>query len=135
MLETAIALIVGFAIGYGVREWRSRRRRQAERRRRGSFWDITLLGMTRFAQVARVPSPGPLAKPQSPGGVGALTARHRRQGDRVSKAQADRGCHAALSRSIALRVVIIFRMTATMMTLDFLSAAARRLWKVLRAGL
>ena len=49
----------------------------------GSFWDITLLGMTRFAQVARVPSPGPLAMPQSPGGVGALTARHRRQGDRV----------------------------------------------------
>src|SRR6516165_12816337 len=40
-------------------------------------------------------------------------------------AQTDRGCHAALSRSIALRVVIIFRMTATMMTLDFLSAAAR----------
>jgi hypothetical protein len=31
--------------------------------------------------------------------------------------QADCGCHAALSRSIALRVVIIFRMTATMMTL------------------
>src|SRR5262245_54495077 len=53
----------------------------------------------------------------------------------VLLAQADRGCHAALSRSIALRVVIIFRMTATMMTLDFLSASARRLWKVLRAGL
>jgi hypothetical protein len=45
----------------------------------------------------------------------------------VLLAQADRGRHAALSRSIALRVVIIFRMTATMMTLDFLSAAARRL--------
>jgi len=42
----------------------------------------------------------------------------------VLLAQADRGCHAALSRSIALRVVIIFRMTATMMTLDFLSAVA-----------
>src|SRR5262245_32180341 len=53
----------------------------------------------------------------------------------VLLAQADRGCHAALSRSIALRVVIIFRMTATMMTLDFLSAAASRLWKALRAGL
>ena len=50
-------------------------------------------------------------------------------------AQADWGCHAVLSRSIALRVVIIFRMTATMMTLDFLSASARRLEKVLRAGL
>src|SRR6516162_2396730 len=49
--------------------------------------------------------------------------------------QADCGCHAALSRSIALRVVIIFRMTATMMTLDFLSASARRLCKALRAGL
>jgi hypothetical protein len=35
------------------------------------------------------------------------------------------GCHAALSRSIALRVVIIFRMTATMMILDFLLAWAR----------
>ena len=43
--------------------------------------------------------------------------------------------HRRAARSIALRVVIIFRMTATMMTLDFLSAAARRLWKVLRAGL
>jgi hypothetical protein len=34
MLEIAIALIVGFALGYGVREWVSRRRRQAERQRR-----------------------------------------------------------------------------------------------------
>jgi hypothetical protein len=33
-METAIALIVGFAIGYGFREWLSRRRRQAERERR-----------------------------------------------------------------------------------------------------
>jgi hypothetical protein len=47
----------------------------------------------------------------------------------VLLAQVDCGCHAALSRSIALRVVGIFRMTATMMTLDFLSASARRLWK------
>jgi hypothetical protein len=31
--------------------------------------------------------------------------------------------------------VIIFRMTATMMTLDFLSASARQLWNALRAGL
>jgi hypothetical protein len=37
MLETAIALIVGFALGYGVREWLSRRRRQAERQRREAF--------------------------------------------------------------------------------------------------
>src|SRR5262245_548636 len=34
MLEIAIALIVGFALGYGVREWVSRRRRQAARERR-----------------------------------------------------------------------------------------------------
>ena len=57
-----------------------------------------------------------------------------RAGPRSTVAQADRGCHAALSRSMALRVVIIFRMTATMMTLDFLSASARRLEKALRAG-
>jgi hypothetical protein len=30
-----IALIVGFAAGYGVREWVSRRRRQAAERRAG----------------------------------------------------------------------------------------------------
>jgi len=30
MLEIAIILIVGFALGYGVREWILRRRRQAE---------------------------------------------------------------------------------------------------------
>jgi hypothetical protein len=71
MLETAITLIVGFALGYGVREWLSRRRRQAERRRRGSFWDITLLGMTRFAQIAPVPRPGPVAV-RSHGGSGDL---------------------------------------------------------------
>ena len=34
MLEIAIILIVGFALGYGVREWVSRRRHQAERQRR-----------------------------------------------------------------------------------------------------
>jgi hypothetical protein len=34
MLEIAIALIVGFALGYAVREWISRRRRQAARERR-----------------------------------------------------------------------------------------------------
>ena len=32
-----IALIVGFAVGYGVREWISRRRRQAAERRRGDW--------------------------------------------------------------------------------------------------
>jgi len=37
MLETAIVLIIGFVLGYGVREWLSRRRRQAERRRREAF--------------------------------------------------------------------------------------------------
>jgi len=34
MLESAIAVIFGFAAGYGMREWLSRRRRQAERDRR-----------------------------------------------------------------------------------------------------
>jgi hypothetical protein len=34
MLEIAIAFIIGVALGYGIREWISRRRRQAERRRR-----------------------------------------------------------------------------------------------------
>jgi len=37
MLEIAIALIVGFALGYGVPEWVSRRRHQAWGQRR-SFW-------------------------------------------------------------------------------------------------
>ena len=50
-------------------------------------------------------------------------------------AQVDLSCHAVLSRSMALRVVIIFRMTATITTLDFLLASARRLEKALRAGL
>ena len=40
--------------------------------------------------------------------------------------------HSALSRSIALSVTIILRITATMMTLDFLPAAARRFEKALR---
>jgi hypothetical protein len=39
MLQIAIALIIGFALGYGVREWVSRRRRQAEARLK----DIRLL--------------------------------------------------------------------------------------------
>ena len=34
MLEIAIALIVGFALGYGVREWISYRRHQAAAERR-----------------------------------------------------------------------------------------------------
>jgi hypothetical protein len=37
MLETAIVLIGGFGLGYGVREWVSRRRRRAERQRR-ALW-------------------------------------------------------------------------------------------------
>jgi hypothetical protein len=41
ILDLTMALTIGFALGYGVREWISRRRRQAERRRRGldgGFW-------------------------------------------------------------------------------------------------
>jgi hypothetical protein len=34
---SAIALIIGFALGYGVRAWISYQRHQAERRRRGLF--------------------------------------------------------------------------------------------------
>jgi len=38
MTSAIIALIVGFGAGYGVRDWISRRRRQAERQRRqGAF--------------------------------------------------------------------------------------------------
>jgi hypothetical protein len=37
MLEIAISLIVGFALGYGVREWVFRRYRRAEQRRRRPF--------------------------------------------------------------------------------------------------
>jgi len=33
-MEIVIALIVGFGVGYGVREWVSRRRHQAEKERR-----------------------------------------------------------------------------------------------------
>src|SRR5262249_15287658 len=41
ILDLTMALTIGFALGYGVREWISRRRRQAERRRQGlggGFW-------------------------------------------------------------------------------------------------
>jgi hypothetical protein len=34
MLEIAISLIVGFALGYGVREWAFRQNRSQQRRRR-----------------------------------------------------------------------------------------------------
>jgi hypothetical protein len=37
MLEIVISLIIGFALGYGVREWAFRRYRQAEQRRRRPF--------------------------------------------------------------------------------------------------
>ena len=40
-------------------------------------------------------------------------------------AQTEEGRHLVLSRSMALRVTIILRITATMMTLGFLPAAAR----------
>ena len=50
-------------------------------------------------------------------------------------AQAKRAFQAALSRIMAFRVVIIFRMTATMATFDFFPAAERRSWKALSEGL
>jgi hypothetical protein len=37
MLEIAISLIVGFALGYGVREWAFRQNSRGERRRRRPF--------------------------------------------------------------------------------------------------
>jgi hypothetical protein len=43
-------------------------------------------------------------------------------------------CSVIVEHSVE-SVVIIFRMTATMMTLDFVSAPGRRLEKALRAGL
>src|SRR5262245_39407317 len=77
MLETAIALIVGFAIGYGSRVALPPKASSGETAA-GSFWDITLSGMTRSTlQVTRVvPSPGPLPC-RNHQRVGALTlARH-----------------------------------------------------------
>jgi hypothetical protein len=53
----------------------------------------------------------------------------------VLLAQADLSCHAALSWSIALSVVIIFRMTATMMTLDFVSAPGEAIGEGLEGGI
>jgi hypothetical protein len=41
ILDLTMAVTIGFALGYGVREWISRRRRQAELRRQGlggGFW-------------------------------------------------------------------------------------------------
>jgi len=35
MFELFIVLIIGFALGYGIREWISHQRRQAARRRHG----------------------------------------------------------------------------------------------------
>ena len=48
---------------------------------------------------------------------------------------ADRAIDPRLSRSMALRMVMILRMTATMTTLAFFPAAARRSWKALSSGL
>jgi len=71
MLETAIALIVGFALGYGVREWLSPPKAPSGATTAASgFWDITLSGMTRFAQVARC-APAPARCRHRPAGRGA----------------------------------------------------------------
>src|SRR6478736_2468712 len=46
-----------------------------------------------------------------------------------------RSFHNTLSRAMALSVVRIFRITATMTTFDFFPVACRRSWKTLSAGL
>src|SRR3981081_174798 len=46
-----------------------------------------------------------------------------------------RSTHGVSLRSIALSVMIILRITATMTTFGFFPVAARRLWKALSAGL
>ena len=59
----AIALIVGFALGYGVREWLSRRKAPSRRDNGGKrLWGITLSGMTHFAELARCAQPGPVTR-------------------------------------------------------------------------
>lgn len=45
ILDLTMALTIGFALGYGVREWISRRRRQAERRRQGLGAVNTIVGL------------------------------------------------------------------------------------------
>jgi len=50
MLEIAITLIVGFALGYGVREWAFRRDHSQQRRRR-PFWGEARSG-GRLAQIS-----------------------------------------------------------------------------------
>ena len=47
----------------------------------------------------------------------------------------ERSTHGVSLRSIALSVMIILRITATMTTFGFFPVAARRLWKALSAGL
>ena len=43
MLAFGVILLIGFALGYGVREAISRRRREAERRRHLTYWISRLL--------------------------------------------------------------------------------------------
>jgi len=52
MLEIAISLIVGFALGYGVREWLLRQSRSQQRRRR-PFWRCRSAGRVKGANSAR----------------------------------------------------------------------------------
>ena len=47
ILDLTMALTVGFALGYGVREWISRRRRQGERRRQGLGGGLPTTGRAR----------------------------------------------------------------------------------------
>jgi predicted PolB exonuclease-like 3'-5' exonuclease len=49
-MEIAIALIVGVALGYGVREWISRRRRQADCRQ-ARFLDLSIYEQPNRAEL------------------------------------------------------------------------------------
>ena len=60
ILDLTMALTVGFALGYGVREWISHRRRQAERR------DAASMGASGTRRAS-----SPAAAGESPAGKGA----------------------------------------------------------------
>ena len=55
MLETAIALIVVFALGYGVREWVSRRRHLEEKQQRRSLPEFLKSGGRPFVPNENFP--------------------------------------------------------------------------------
>ncbi len=77
ILDLTMALTIGFALGYGVREWISRRRRQAERRRRGVDGGV----------LAHVACRNVQPRAGEPCGPGRLLARQRLSLGRRSRQQ------------------------------------------------